>query len=230
MIPQSKAKFFPANERGLSQSDTFRSSYSFNFQNYQQAHKVPFGDLLALNDDVLAAQQSLQFVAGTDMFLVLIPLIGAVVFHDGYGNENYLASGHVQVFNVAKDTTFALLNPYHDEAVNFLQLWIRNDAVHSPEQAFPVEIQLEENCNRMSHIISHQQFSISVGKFLGREEGSYRIKDKCNGIFAFVIDGQMEVQYRLLLPRDGLSLWEQEEIEWEALTSSAILLIAEVKV
>lgn len=230
MMPQSKAKFYPAGERGILQSDTFRSRYSFNFQNYQQVHRMPFGNLLALNDDVLAARQSLQFVAGADIFLVLIPLIGAIVYHDSCGNENYLTAGHVQMFNIAKDTTFVLLNPYHDETVNFLQLWIQDNTAHSPKETLPVEVQLEENMKRMNSVISHPQFNISIGKFSGREEGNYQIKDKRNGIFAFVVDGQMEVQYRLLLPRDGLSLWEQEEIEWEALTASAILLIAEVKV
>lgn len=230
MIPQSKAKFFPSNERGVSGSDTFRSHYSFSFQNYQQMHKAPFGNLLALNDDVLAAQQSLQFVAEADMFLVLVPVIGAVVCHDSMGNENYLAAGHVQVFSIAKNTVFALLNPYHEEAVNFLQLWIKNECANEPEISLPVEVKMEECINRMNTVISHRQFNISLGKFEGRREGNYQIQAECNGIFAFVIDGQMEVQYRLLLPRDGLSLWDEKEIEWEALTASAILLVAEVKV
>lgn len=230
MMPQSKAKIFPANERGVSQSDTFRSCYSFNFQKYQQLHKIPFGNLQALNDDVLAPQQALQFVANADMFLVLIPLIGAVVYRDDKGSENYLAAGHVQAFCIAKNTAFALRNPYHDETVNFLQLWIQNESFYASEISFPAEVLLEENINKMNSVICHEQFSISIGKFLGREESSYQIKNNRNGIFAFVIDGQMEVQYRLLMPRDGLSLWEQEAIEWEALTANAILLIAEIKV
>ena len=229
MIPQSKAKIFPANERGVVESGTFRSCYSFNFQTYQQAHKMPFSNLSALND-VLAPQQSLQFTAEADMFLVLVPLIGAVVYHDSMGNENYLAAGYVQVFNVAKNTVFGLLNPYHDEAINFLQVWIKNDSPHSPEITSPVDVYLEECINQMNLIISHTQFNISIGKYEGRKEGIYKVKNERNGIFAFVIDGQMEVQYRLLQPRDGLGLWEQEEIEWEALTASAILLVVEIKV
>ena len=228
MIPQSKAKIFPAEERGLAQSDGFKSRYSFNFRQYQHVHKIPFGNLCVLNDDVLAAEQSLHFVAGADMYLVLIPIIGALNFSDNKGCSSELVAGYIQTFTIEKSTSFALSNPYKNEAVNFLQLWIRTDSFQS-HIARPVEVNLDKNINGLLTVLSYPQFTISLGKYSGRKEGDYKLKAGTNGIFAFIIDGQMEVQYRLLQSRDGMGLWEQDTIEWEALSATAILLLAEVK-
>lgn len=229
MIPQSKAKLFPAEERGRAQSDGFKSLYSFSFGQYQHKDKTPFGALHALNDDVLAPQQWLSFVAECNMYLVLIPVIGAVKYVDVAGMESELVAGYVQMFPVRSGASFAVCNIYKDEAVRFLQLWIATDNLSSQETDEPAEVDLDANINQLTTVISHPQFAVSLGKFSGREEGNYTMRNSSNGIFAFMIDGQMEIQYRLLQSGDGMGLWEQSETEWEALSASAILLLMEVK-
>ncbi|WP_409034090.1 hypothetical protein [Runella sp.] len=68
-----------------------------------------------------------------------------------------------------------------------------------------------------------------MGKFGGREEGIYTVRNpERNGVFIFVIEGAFEVQNRLLHPRDGLSLTHVTEVEFEALSNDAILLVLEV--
>ena len=54
------------------------------------------------------------------------------------------------------------------------------------------------------------------------------IKNKKNGIYAFVIEGVFEVQDRLLHTKDGLAMWDAEEIDFEALSNGAILLLLEI--
>jgi hypothetical protein len=67
-----------------------------------------------------------------------------------------------------------------------------------------------------------------IGKFTGREEAVYRLSDPRNGLFAFVLQGAFELQYRLLHAGDGLGLWELPEAELEALSNDAIILMVEV--
>ncbi len=228
-MPHSKAKMYPAEERGLAESNLYKSRYSFNFHHYQQQHKVPFGNLFALNDDMLAAQQSLQFVADENMYLVLIPVMGSVIFTDSKGNRARLVSGFIQSFLVAKGDAFSLSNPYKNEVVNFLQLWIKNNSVFDKTYITkPAEIDLDGNNNHLTDLICNAQFTVALGKFGGRKEGVYKTKNSRNGIFTFVIDGQMEIQYRLLQSRDGMGLWEQNKIDFEALSASAILVVIEV--
>jgi len=46
-------------------------------------------------------------------------------------------------------------------------------------------------------------------------------------VYVFVIEGAFEVQNRLLHARDGLSLSSATEVEFEALSNDAMLLILE---
>ena len=71
-------------------------------------------------------------------------------------------------------------------------------------------------------------FSISIGKFDGRGETTYRVKNKDAGLFVFVLEGAFEVQGTLLHARDGLALWETDEVEMEALSNDAIILLVEL--
>jgi hypothetical protein len=52
------------------------------------------------------------------------------------------------------------------------------------------------------------------------------------GVFGFVIEGAFEFQNRLLETRDSIALWNEDnetlQIEFEALSNDAIILIAEV--
>ncbi len=63
-----------------------------------------------------------------------------------------------------------------------------------------------------------------MGKYDGRKKGDYVLKNKNNGVFAFVIEGVFEVHDRLLHAKDALAIWDADEIDFEALSNGAILL------
>jgi hypothetical protein len=73
---------------------------------------------------------------------------------------------------------------------------------------------------------SHEIFFLA--KFRGRQELTYKVRNKTNGIFIYEIDGTSEVHERLLLPGDALSIKGTDIIELEALTHEAIVLIMEI--
>lgn len=68
-----------------------------------------------------------------------------------------------------------------------------------------------------------------IGRYDGREEGIYEVQNPdAHGVFVFVIEGAFEVQNRLLHARDGLSLINVAEVDFEALSNDAMLLILEI--
>ena len=70
---------------------------------------------------------------------------------------------------------------------------------------------------------------VSIGKITGRQEAVYKLQNKQNNLFVFVIEGVFEVHGRLLHARDALGLWDIfEDIELEALSNDAIVLIIEL--
>jgi redox-sensitive bicupin YhaK (pirin superfamily) len=228
MVQQNKGKIFLADERGHNEVEWFRSYNTFNFGQYQRDHKTPFGALYVLNDDTLAGGKSISMTIGADTEIVLIPVVGAITYKDSLGNSRIIEAGECLVFAAPKDTVIHIGNPYDNELVNFLQLWFyRNCEVLRSPQLIPFDI--VNNRNRLVPVpVNNTPFRYGIGKYAGRAESVYRLSEPGNGLFAFVIQGAFEVQYRLLHPRDGLALWEAEAVEWEALSNEAILLVVEI--
>ena len=71
-------------------------------------------------------------------------------------------------------------------------------------------------------------FRISIGQFSGREEVVKSVVDFPN-VFCYVLAGAFEISGRLLQPLDGLAIWDIEEIDMEALSNNALVLMVEMK-
>ena len=133
MINQAKAKMFLADERGLNETDWFRSQHTFNFGKYFNEHKQPFGDLYVVNDEVLDAGRSLSMSIEEYSYVILLPVMGAIAFKDSSGNENLIAAGQIEIVTVEKGETMEITNPFDEGLVNFLQIWIRADKTRLPK-------------------------------------------------------------------------------------------------
>ena len=228
MVQQNKGKIFLAEERGHHERDWFRSYNTFNFGQYQQEHKTPFGPLYILNDDTLAGGKGITMATEADSLLLLIPVVGAITYSDNYGQTNTIEAGECPLYATPKDTLVQIGNPYQNELVNFLQIWFYTTGVEADNGPQIIPFDLVNKTNQLVPIPVNSTYKFNIGKYKGREESSYKLSDTRNGLFAFVIQGAFEVQYRLLHPRDGLALWEAESVEWEALSNEAILLVMEI--
>jgi redox-sensitive bicupin YhaK (pirin superfamily) len=229
MVQQNKGKIFLAEERGHHEIDWFRSFNTFNFGKYQQEHKLPFGPLYVLNDDTLAGGKNISMTVETDSVIVLIPVVGTITYSDSAGYASYISAGECQLYTAPKDATIQIANPYPDELVNFLQIWFYSSGSESDNVPQVSLFDIVNNPNQLVPIpVDHPHYKFAIGKYKGRQESVYKLIHPQNGLFAFVIQGAFEVQYRLLHPRDGLALWEVSEIDLEALSNDAIILVMEL--
>ncbi len=76
--------------------------------------------------------------------------------------------------------------------------------------------------------VEQAPYHIFIAKLDGRSEIIHTAAQSGSGFFVFVIEGAFEVQHRLLEARDGLSLLGIIELEAEALSDDAILLMIEL--
>lgn len=231
MIPQSKGKIYLAEERGLNETDWFRSYNTFNFGKYQHEHKKPFSSLYVLNEDTLGGGQALNWVIEEDTDIILIPIVGAVEFRNSMGNEGFVEAGAVQILHLKAGSTCILKNPYTNDLVKYLQLWIKASGHQalSHKSAFDLEnYQLSTIFSKGASRSGAPGYNGAIGKLKGQQEAVYNKEWAGNGIFAFVIQGELEVQYRLMHEGDGLALWEVDEVAIEAFSNDAILLILEM--
>ncbi len=229
MMTQTEATIFLADQRGCSQSDWFRSYHSFNFGYYQAENREPFGALRIFNDDTLAGEKSLTMQVDEDTDVILLPLVGAIEYKNSVGEPGFLEAGQVQIFSATQGIEYTLTNPYEEELINFLQIWIkRTDTEFVPQITFN-SFDFEQK-NQLIPLLSTTARGF-IGRYDGRTDDMYQVSNpNRNGVFVFVIEGAFEVQNRLLHRRDGLSLANVAEIEFEALSNDAMLLLLEVPI
>jgi len=229
---QHQAQIYKADLRGCTQSEAFRRYATFNFGDYKESSREPFGLLLALNDETLGAGNTIFRHIEENTDILILPLVGGVIFRDSFGNESTIGTEQIGIFSGEKGNAYQLTNPYKKELVNYLQIWIKGSEKFKPGSA-----QRDFDSSIRSTLIPifgdaglavHSQTSGFIGIYEGRREGTYQMKHPENGLFAFVISGAFEFDNRLMETRDALAIVNAETIEFEALSENAMLLLMEI--
>ncbi|HEY0434836.1 MAG TPA: pirin family protein, partial [Chitinophagaceae bacterium] len=71
----------------------------------------------------------------------------------------------------------------------------------------------------------HQDAWFSLGKLDEHFKTTYQLKKSGNGVYAFVIEGQVTINGEQLNRRDGLAITETDALEIESITGSELLLM-----
>lgn len=222
-----QAQIYLHSQRGIFQTAGFKRFCTFNFDTYQAESREAFGNLLVLNEEMLLPESSIEIKTTEKVRIVLLPLVGALEINDGTEEPKYVNSGEVLEYVTEPNNILIITNPYPTETVQYLQIRFKEKTDLLPNSeltAFDIS-----DKNKLLTINRNQNYEnrILIGQYDGREEGNFA----CNpdkAIFVFVIKGAFEVQNRLLEKRDGLSLRNVTEVEFEALSNQAIILIMEV--
>ena len=71
----------------------------------------------------------------------------------------------------------------------------------------------------------HQNAWFNIGEYEKPTTETYSIHQKGNGVYLFVIEGNINVDGQTLEKRDGFGVWDTDHIEFAAEKSSKILLM-----
>ena len=71
----------------------------------------------------------------------------------------------------------------------------------------------------------HQDAWFHLGKFDKETTTKYKVNKKGNGVYAFVIEGNAEIEGQSMERRDGFGIWNVDEFEVKACNGSRILLM-----
>jgi redox-sensitive bicupin YhaK (pirin superfamily) len=235
MIPQVPGKIYLADQRGLLETSEFRRQSTFHFGTFQREHKEPFGRLYGIHEETLAGGHAIEFTVAEDSYIVLLPITGAVAYGAGDGTGGTVEAEEMVTLAVPAGTPLRLRNPFADELVSLLHLWVRAPAPLGAPAGLTSAFDAQALENRLCELVDapaqrtlpHLPFSLSLGRFAGRHEAVYKVAPG-NTLFAFVIAGAFELEGRLLHEKDGLALWNAAEIELEALSNHALLLVLEL--
>jgi quercetin 2,3-dioxygenase len=227
-MTQNEAKIFLSAQRGKTELPWFRSFHAFNFGTFQDPNKEHIGKLRVFNDNTLAAGKGMKMQVEKPTEVLILPLVGGIEFKNSAGYHDFLEAGKVQVFSAETGMEYEVLNPYDNELINYLEIWIEKENPLNT-LTISVDIDIKKRNELLAVFSSVQQDSFGYfGKYNGREEGIYQVKNAGNYLYIFVIEGAFEVDNKLMEARDGLAIWSAEEIEFEALSNDAMFLIFEI--
>jgi len=212
------------NQREIAHSEGFQSFHTLNFGEYQVKGREAFGNILAWNDEMLAPQYSQKITADQPTRIILLPLAGALEIDQG--NEvKYVDSGECLSIVVTRGQSFVVTNPYPDQVVNYLQIRLLNTPKSRLDTVFST-FDLNEKDQLITVFKEAENCTqLVIGKYRGRGEGVYFCDKLPGNVLVFIIEGAFEAQNRLLERRDALSLKNVSEVEFEALSHDAIILI-----
>lgn len=227
----------PAATRGHANHGWLDSYHTFSFANYHDANRMHFGALRVLNDDTVRGGMGFGRHPHQNMEIVSIPLAGDLEHQDSMGNKTVIRQNDVQVMSAGTGVAHSEKNHSPKETVKFLQIWVipnaENVAPRYDQQTFPPEARH----NQLRQVASpspddagvwlHQNAWFHLGNLDQGFATEYRFKQAGNGVYAFVLAGDVTINGQALHRRDGFGVWEADKLDIKA-DSNAELLLMEV--
>lgn len=232
-----KSRLFPKNERGTADHGWLQANFSFSFGNYYNPDMVQFGMLRVLNDDTIAAGMGFGTHPHDNMEIITIPLEGGLTHQDSMGNKATVRFGEVQVMSAGTGIQHSEMNASNTEQAKTLQLWIFPEKENVIPRYDQRSFDIENNKNSFVTIVSpedkndgnalwiYQQAFLHLGVFDENQIIHYNVNIPDNGIYIFLIEGELEIDDQMIQERDAFGIIEFENIEIKTKALSKILII-----
>lgn len=241
-IPNTNSKIMAntvlhkAETRGNANHGWLNSYHTFSFANYYNPERMHFGVLRVLNDDTVSAGKGFGTHPHDNMEIISIPLDGDLEHKDSMGNTTVIRNGDVQVMSAGTGIYHSEYNKNSDKLVKFLQIWVFPNKKNVTPRYDQITLNLADRHNKLQQILSpntddegvwiHQNAWFHLGTLDKGFQTDYKIKGgKGNGVYAFVLSGELSIGDQKLGPRDGYGLWDTDSFSIKADSNAEILLM-----
>ena len=224
-----------AETRGNANHGWLHSNHTFSFANYYNQDRMNFGALRVLNDDRVQAGMGFGTHPHDNMEIVSIPLEGDLEHKDSMGNVAVIKEGDVQVLSAGTGITHSEYNKNKDKEVKFLQIWLFPKMKNVEPRYDQISIREIEKKNAFYQVLSpnkndqgvwvNQDAWFHIGKFSKGKADEYKLKKEGNGVYAFILDGEVEVNGEKLYKRDGMGIWNTDCLNVTASEDARVLLM-----
>lgn len=224
-----------AETRGDADHGWLHSRHTFSFADYYDQERVHFGALRVLNDDIVQGGRGFGMHPHDNMEIITIPLEGDLEHKDSMGNSGIIKHGDVQVMSAGKGILHSEYNLNKDKPVKLLQIWVFPDRRNVEPRYDQITLNLKDRINRLQQILSpdpddegvwiYQNAWFHIGRFDKGLSADYTIKAGDNGVYAFILDGNVTINDQPLNPRDGFGIWNTGKLIIRADTDAEFLLM-----
>ena len=194
-----------------------------------------FGMLRVLNDDTVAPGMGFGTHPHDNMEIISIPLEGDLEHKDSMGNVSVIKQGDVQVMSAGTGITHSEYNKNKDKPVKFLQIWVFPNRKNVKPRYDQITLNIEDRHNKFQQILSpnpddagvwiYQNAWFHLGQFDKGFSADYNIKAKGNGVYAFILSGNVTINNQELKSRDGFGIWDIDKVTIKADSVAEFLLM-----
>ena len=228
-------EYHAASTRGYADHGWLKAKHSFSFASWFNRHRMHFGALRVLNDDIVAPGMGFGKHPHDNMEIITIPLKGSLKHEDSMGFSEVIHAGEVQVMSAGTGIYHSEFNASTSEEINLFQLWI-----------FPNQQEVEPRYQQMAYDIVHakdhflllvspyqdgpglwihQNAWIHLINMSANSTQKYTMKRPGNGVYAMNIEGKKTLENQALANRDAIGIWNTEHVEIHAQEEGRMLLI-----
>lgn len=229
-----KTVFHPADQRGHANHGWLDAHHSFSFASWYDPSKIHFGALRVLNDDIIAGSMGFGTHPHDNMEIITIPLVGALKHRDSMGNEATITAGEIQVMSAGTGIQHSEFNATN-ETLNLFQIWVFPNKKNVTPRYDQQLLDTAKMKNNFAQILSpdpaddgvwiHQDAWFHLGEFDKGLSANYTVKSANNGVYVFVVEGQITINGQELNKRDALGVWNTADVAISFTENSKVLLL-----
>lgn len=234
MSSDAQYVYHAADTRGHANHGWLDTYHSFSFANWHNPDRMHFGALRVLNDDYVAGGGGFGTHPHDNMEIVSIPLEGDLQHQDNMGNTAVIRSGDVQIMSAGTGVMHSEKNHSSSDAVRFLQIWVfpneRDIAPRYDQESFDRAAERNGFLTVVSPdgadgVRMHQNAWFHLSSWDAGHADSYQLHGAGQGVYAFVLEGEVTIDGRTLSRRDGLGVWDTDAVEIAASEDARFLLM-----
>ncbi|MCS6982256.1 MAG: pirin family protein [Flavobacteriales bacterium] len=236
-MPPKIAQIIRSSSRGYRDYGWLRTYHSFSFGDYYHPSYIRFGALRVLNEDIIAPGTGFATHPHKDMEIITLPLAGELRHEDSTGQSGIIKPGQVQVMSAGTGIYHSERNPSQRDALHLLQIWVipeKSGVIPRYQQADLPPLPANTIFTFLGpkdagHLLwIHQQSWFSLLQLESGHSAIYFMKKFSNGIYLFIIDGNIQVQDYTLEKGDALASEGLDTIEIQGIADNSRILLMEV--
>ena len=169
-----------------------------------------------------------------NMEIITIPLSGAIQHRDSMGNGSVIKAGEVQHMSAGSGITHSEYNASGSDELNLLQIWLFPREKNIKPVYNQIQFSEEQLKERFYEVVSssnpggikiNQDATFSLGRFSANQQIEYSLQSENNGVYLFIIEGEIQVDNEVFSDRDGIGIRNTIEFAIDIQKPSYLLLM-----
>jgi len=210
-----------SQSRGRADHGWLKSQHSFSFADYYDPDHTGWGNLLVINEDLIAPGTGFGTHGHRDMEIISYVLSGQLAHQDSMGNIKGIPPGDVQRMSAGTGVRHSEFNHAEGETTHFLQIWItpkqKGIAPGYEQKTIPAEKKRGALClvaspdGAQDSVAMNADAALYAGLFDGDEKAELSL-NPARKAYVHLIRGELEVNGQRISGGDAFKIENESKI------------------